>query len=188
MHTLIPDEHRLSGATIHGYSIPVYDDGNGPVWLFCDSLGARGICRAATWEDAWGICEDEFFPEADETTEELVREYGFQREHHKIVWDALALAGKHTSAGERICLSSDYVDGRLPAGMFIRWATIETPDAEAWPENELFQESFGFRPSGPKVGDVRQHGIYAKDLNGERLEELTVELMANLGITLATEV
>lgn len=186
--TLVPEGHRLVSASSHGCSIPVYDDGNGPLWLLCDSLGARGICRASTWESAYGICEDEFFPEADETIEELVREYGFRREHHKVIRDASAVAGDHTSAGERLCLPSDYVDGCLPAGLFLRWVTIQTPDADAWPENELFQEAFGFRPNGPKVGDVQNHGIYAKDLNGEKLEQLTTGSMAEMGITLTTEV
>lgn len=57
-------------------SIRIYDDGYGPAWIHRDSMGISGIARASTFEDAYGICEDEFFPEAGETVEELEKEYG----------------------------------------------------------------------------------------------------------------
>ena len=79
----------------------------------------------------------------------------------------------------------DYVDGRLPEHLFLRWHTIETPDPDAWSENELFCEAFGFRPNGPNAKDKHDHGIYAKDLNGDRLDLLTPELLKELEITLA---
>jgi len=65
--------------------------------------------------------------------------------------------------------------------------TIETPDAEAWSENELFQESYGFRNNGPNAKDKHKHGIYAKDTNGDLLDRLTPELVAELGIVLEIE-
>lgn len=183
---LITDEQSLKSAKGRfGHSIPVYDEGFGPLWIHRDSMGISGIVRARTWEDAYSICEDEFFPEATETVEELRKEYGFKREHKKVVRDCLALAGEHTSAGERLETPEDYSDnGRLPEGKFLRWATIETPDPEAWTENELFQEAFGFRPSGPNVRDTIGHGIYTKDLNGDSLDLLTPKLLKELEITL----
>lgn len=193
---IIQDGQRLVGATHKsGFSIPVYDDGFGPLFIHRHSIGISGIVRAQTWEDAYSICEDEFFPEADETVEELQKEYGFRRKHKKVVRDATAQAGEHTSAGERLVLDSDYVNGKLPDGLFIRWATIETPDPEAWIDNELFQEAFGFRPNGARSGkwengeprDPIGHGIYAKDLNGDRLELLTPELLQSLAIKLQIE-
>ena len=39
-------------------------------------MGISGIVRAQTWEDAYEICEDEFFPAATETHEEWIAEYG----------------------------------------------------------------------------------------------------------------
>ena len=48
----------------------------------------------------------------------------------------------------------------------------------------MFQEAYGFRPSGPNYNDVLKHGIYAKDLNGDSLEQLTDALIAELEITL----
>jgi len=150
---LISDTQQLRGAkTQYGSDIQTYDDGFGPLWIMRDSMDIMGIVRAQTWEDAYSICEDEFFPEADDTIEELIAEYGHKREHV-----------------------------RRPDGT---WDTIETPDADAWYENELFQEAYGFRPNGPNVRDKRGHGIYAKDLNGEYLDALGPALLAQLGIVL----
>jgi len=99
-------------------------------------MGISGIVRAQTWEDAYGICQDEFFPEASETTEELVKEYGFKREHVKIVRDA--------QGNERDAELTDYPFEQTGCS-FVRWETRETSDCENWFENELFQEAFGFR-------------------------------------------
>jgi hypothetical protein len=72
------DEKSLVSARRLGsqYAIRVYDDGYGPLWIHRDSMGITGIVRAWTWEDAYSICEDEFFPGADETVEEFEAEYG----------------------------------------------------------------------------------------------------------------
>lgn len=174
---LITDDQSLVSAKgKFGHAIKVYDDGFGPLFIHRDSMGISGIVRAKTWEDAWSICEDEFFPDCDLTHEEIVKEYGFKRESVKIVFD-------RSTGKERDALPSDYSDnGRLPEFMFSRWETRETPDAEAWADNELFQESYGFRPNGPnKVGGS---SIYAKDLSGDALDLLTPELLASLEITL----
>jgi hypothetical protein len=183
---LIEDGQTLTAAKSRfGSEIHIYDDGFGPLWISRNSIGINGIVRARSWEDAYSICEDEFFPEASETLDEIVKEYGFKREHVKIVADpAVTVATDHCSAGERIArYPGDYPDGRLKP-LFIRWETIETPDPDAWPENELFCEAFGFRPNGPNTRDTLNHGIYAKDLNGDCLEPLTPELLAELEITL----
>lgn len=190
MKSLIEDGQTLKGAKYHrGFEISVYDDGYGPLWISRNSIGINGIVRAKTWEDAYSICEDEFFPEADETIEEIVKEYGFRREHKKLVKDSsVTVAGEHHNAGERIETPEDYSDnGRLPEGMFSRWVTIETPDADAWSDNELFQEAFGFRSNGPNATDKLKHGIYSKDLNGDYLDVLTPEMVEELGITLEIE-
>lgn len=184
--TLINDNQSLDGAkTRFGNDIKTYDDGFGPLWISRDSMGINGIVRAQTWETAYEICEDEFFPEADETIEEIVKEYGFKREHKKVVKDAsVRVATEHTGVGERFArYPEDYPDGKL-APVFVRWATVETPDADVWFENELFQEGFGFRPNGPNKTDTLNHGIYSKDLNGDYLEPLTAEMIEDLGITL----
>lgn len=172
----LPDDKTLSGATSRfGSPIPVYDDGFGPLWIHRDSMGISGIVRAQTWEDAYSICEDEFFPEASETVEELANEYGFRREHVKII--------KTSDGVERPDCLADYPFAETGAE-FVRWETRETPDAEAWTENELFQESYGFRPNGPNSRDTQKHGIYAKDLNGDSLAPLTEQLRADFEIVL----
>lgn len=162
MKPLITDSQLLISANMHGtIPVKVYDDGYGPIFILRDSMGVVGLVRARTWEDAYSIAEDELFPEADETIDEIVKEYGFQREHKKIV--------------------------RLPDGMFVRWETVETPDPEAWADNELFQEAFGFRPNGANATDTQGHGIYAKDLNGESLDVLTPALLEALQMSLEIE-
>jgi hypothetical protein len=190
MKASLDNETRLIGARYvsSGYEIPTYDDGFGPLWISRNSIGINGIVRAQTWEDAYSICEDEFFPEADETVDELVAEYGFKREHRKVVRDASVLvASEHTGVGERFAeYPRDYPEGKL-APAFIRWVTVETPDPDAWTENELFCEAYGFRPNGPNSKDKLNHGIYAKDLNGDSLDPLTDELLESLGIELITE-
>lgn len=159
---LIHDGQQFNGAkhSGSGCEIRTYDDGFGPIWIHRNSIGISGIVRAQTWEDAYGICEDEFFPEAGETIDEIVKEYGFKREHVRVTGDD---------------------------GQFVRWETRETPDEDAWMDNELFQEGFGFRPNGPNARDTAKHGIYAKDLNGDSLEPLTKELVEAIGIELAIE-
>lgn len=172
---IISDGQRLVSAHYtSGYEIPIYDDGYGPVWIFRCSIATLGIVRARSWKDAYSICEDEFFSEADESLEDLIKEYGFKRENVKIVLGP---------DGEREATSEDYPNGKL-AVPFVRWETRETPDPEAWMENELFQESYGFRPNGANVQDKHGHGIYQRDLNGESLDQLTPELLARLEITL----
>ena len=187
---LISDEQSLIGATNRlGRAIKVYDNGVGPLWIHRNSMGISGIVRAQTWEDAYSICEDEFFPEASETIAEIQKEYGFRRETFKVIRDSRATANDadNTSAGERRATDSDYVNGGLPDGLFVRWQTIETLDADAWLDNGKFQESFGFRPNGPNKNDMRKHGIYAKDLNGDFLDRLTPELLSRLEISLQIE-
>lgn len=90
---LINDSQKLKSAKSRfGHSIPVYDDGFGPLFIHRDSMGVSGIVRAQTWEDAYSICEDEFFPSADkEASEELNRieslSDGEEKNHAQACWD-----------------------------------------------------------------------------------------------------
>ena len=115
------------------------------------------------------------FPDCDLSMDEIVKEYGFKREHIHIIRDS--------SGMERRVQLSDYPFSETGC-TFVRWETIETPDPEAWSENELFCEAYGFRNNGRKEADGTVSHIYAKDLNGESLDLLTHALVADLGITL----
>jgi hypothetical protein len=90
---LINDSQRLvSAKTRFGHSIPVYDDGFGGLFIHRDSMGISGIVRAQSWEDAYSICEDEFFPAADkEAGEEYTRieamPEGEERNHAQACWE-----------------------------------------------------------------------------------------------------
>jgi hypothetical protein len=84
---LITDSQSLISAKGRfGHEIPVYDDGFGPLFIHRDSMGISGIVRAQTWEDAYSICEDEFFPAATETEEEWVADYG-ENFHEDGAWN-----------------------------------------------------------------------------------------------------
>lgn len=155
---LINDSQRLVGASTHDgrVTIPIYDDGSGPLWILRDSIGIQGIVRCETWENAYSIAEDEFFDDCELTMEEIVEEYGFRVEYVQ-----------------------PYGSGQT--------SREEIPDSEAWPENDLFCEAYGFRPNGLRDASKPMSFIYAKDLNGEALDALTPSLVAELGITLNIE-
>jgi hypothetical protein len=183
--TLITDNQSLTKVTNeYGRKLPIYDDGYGPLFIHRDSTGINGVVRARTWEDAYSICEDEFFPEASETVEDLRAEYNFTRRRAKII-HPLDADGSILKNEEREDTQSDYANSGLKDGQFVRWETIETPseDENAWTENELFQEAYGFRPNGRNSSDKVGHGIYAKDLNGDRLDVLTPALAQELSLT-----
>jgi hypothetical protein len=163
----------------NGNDIPFYDDGYGPLYVHHDQCGhfsfVSAIIRAQSFEEAYGIVEDEFLPEADESIEEIIKEYGFRRESIRVV---------ETGNGEK------YLEpGEMPADgeRFVRWHTRETPDPEAWAENELFQEAFTFRPNGPKTGDIHKHGIASKNLEGVHLREVREADAEEFTIEISTE-
>lgn len=131
MEKLITDEQTLvSASTRFGNPIPVYDDGFGKLYIHRDSMGISGIVRAMSWADAYGICEDEFFPDADEDA--ILKAYEDMTEDEQACWD----------------------------------------------------EKYGFRPNGMKDQKEPLSYLYAKDLNGDYLDELTPTLLKELEITL----
>ena len=138
---LITDTQSLTSARSRfGRLIPVYDDGWGALFIHRDTMGISGIVRAQTWEDAYSICEDEFFPAGDEEAwEEMQRieamDEGEEKNHVQACWD----------------------------------------------------ESYGFRNNTRQMPDGSLSSIYAKDLNGDTLDILTPELLAQLEITLEIE-
>jgi len=186
----LPDNKLLIGARYKSSQVPIqtYDDGDGKLYISRNPLGINGIVRAKCWGDAYQICEDELFPEATETVDELVKEYGFKRESKKVVQDpAVKTAGEYTQVGERFAIyPDDYPNGKL-APHFVRWVTVETPDPAAWTENDLFCDAYGFRNNGPNERDTLKHGIYQKDLNGDYLDVLTDAMLGEMGIELVTE-
>lgn len=176
--TLSDNTNLVRITNSYGREERIYDDGYGPLWIVRSPLHTYGIVRAETWEDAYSIAEDELFDDCDLTMEEIVAEYGFKREHVKIIKDA--------SGVERDALPTDYPFD-VTGCSFVRWETRETPDPEAWGENELFCEAYGFRPNGARSGSSNPVSfIYSKDLNGESLDPLTHELAKELGLTIET--
>ncbi len=82
----LSDETRLTGARSRfGHPIRIYDDGFGPLWIHRDSMGISGIVRAQTWEDAYGVCEDEFFPSAG--ADAFEKAWDDMTPHEQACWD-----------------------------------------------------------------------------------------------------
>jgi hypothetical protein len=57
-----------------GRTIQTYDDGFGPLWIYRDASYGMFVVRAQSFEDAYGIVEDEFMDEADMTWEDIAKE------------------------------------------------------------------------------------------------------------------
>lgn len=87
------DNQTLNAArTQYNNPIQTYDDGHGPLFILWDSMSVLGIIRARTWEDAYSIAEDEFFPDADqEAADEQTRidalPDGEEKNHAQACWD-----------------------------------------------------------------------------------------------------
>lgn len=76
---LITDSQSIVAAKSRfGQPIPIYDDGFGLLFIHRDSMGISGIVRAQTWEDAYSICEDEFFTPGDD---------GEEKNHAQNCWE-----------------------------------------------------------------------------------------------------
>lgn len=76
-----PKRHTcLVGARSREYNfpVPVYDDGDGPVWLFGDDAGTRLVIRAASYQAAWEIAIDEATPIPEAEVPEAYGFYGAQ--------------------------------------------------------------------------------------------------------------
>lgn len=174
--TAITDEQRLVSAHHYlGHPIPVYDDGFGPLWIHRDSMGISGIVRARTREDAYSICEDEFFPEAGDTIDEMEAEYATIYESGRDLWDH-----EHPDRPFHTLTEAERDAAcRLPGR--------DVPFTRHFSEHPCWQEGYGFRPNGPNVRDKLKHGIYDKDLNGDALDRLTDALCQDLGITIEIE-
>ncbi len=175
---LVTDEQSI--AYIHdrfGHDIRFYDDGYGQLYIMRDSMGIMGIVRARTWEDAYEICEDEFFPEAGETWEEMTREYSTQYLSGRELW--LHEHGQHWEDWQALSQAAKDEAYRAPGK--------DVPFTQDCTEHPCWQESYGFRPNGPNTRDTIQHGIYQKDLNGESLDRLTRALADELGIIIGIE-
>lgn len=171
---LINDTQVLKGAkTRSGHDIPIYDDGFGPLWIHRNSLGFTGIVRAQTWEDAYSICEDEFFPAGDDyNPEDFKTVYKSGRElwmhEHADNWDAWQ------------ALTEDEKTQAYRTGKDVPF------DGDA-SEHPCWQEQYGFRGNARREEDGSISSIYAKDLNGDALDRLTPELLRELEITLVVE-
>jgi len=178
--------HRLSIAEVSEIQsrnpIKTYDDGFGQLWIHRDSMGISGIVRARTWEDAYEVCQDEFFPEADDTCEEMEKEYSTEYKSGRELWEH--------EKGE---LLKDWHWGMLSEDARNKWLQKEGKDVPfdskdgGYTNHPCWQEAYGFRPNGPNATDTVKHGIYAKDLNGDILNPLTPELLKELDIVLEIE-
>lgn len=90
-----------------------------PLFILRDSMGIQGIIRARTWEDAYKIAEDGFFPDADEEANaELARieamEDGPERDHAQACWGesyGYRNSGRSTAEGKTSCIYAHDLNG-----------------------------------------------------------------------------
>ena len=85
----IPEDHLFTGATSgrfeERYPVRIYDDGSGPLWIYNETFGVRGIVRADTWESAWEIVEDVILDDADpDAPETWARDYDDDAGEHDL--------------------------------------------------------------------------------------------------------
>lgn len=164
--TDITDDQTLIAAfSRFGHPIPVYDDGFGPLYIHRDSLGVSGIVRAQTWEDAYSICEDEFFPAADESEEEFIQEFG-EDFTEDAAWQE-SYGFRPNGGIYRRDLHGDRLDLLTPElleALKIR-LVIESPPAEDEHDGPFFSwhQSRRPNPNGRAVFSMAgRHGIYSR--------------------------
>lgn len=58
-------ETLVAAKTNTGHTLPIWDDGFGPLWVAYNEFGPVGVVRANTWEDAYEAAIDEIFHDAD---------------------------------------------------------------------------------------------------------------------------
>lgn len=182
---LHPEYQSLKGAKGRfGLNIPVYDDGYGDLYILRNSMGVAGIVRSSSWETAYSICEDEFFPEAP-SWEELKEEFKevYISSGGGELWRYENPGGEFHKLSEAE-KAKEYarpgitVPFPYPEGHHLYDPNMSIFDHPCW------SESYGFRPGGPREGDEHNHGIYEKDLNGDRLDLFTEIILDSYEISL----
>lgn len=159
------------------YAIRTYDDGFGRLFIHQDSMGISGIVRAVSPEVAYEICEDEFFPEAGDTLEEMEKEYSTIYKSGRELW--------FYETGESWEIWKALPDTEKNAIYQARGKDVPFDSSGGgFTNHPCWQEAYGFRPNGPNVRDKIEHGIYARDLNGDALDLLTRKMVDDLEITL----
>ena len=172
---LINDELEFVGATRNGHPIKTYDDTWGELYISRDSMGINGIVRAASWEDAYSICEDEFFREV--TAEEMAE---FEKEYSTVYASGRELWKFETGLSDVVWFNALTKEEK---GRYFPGREIPFDSAEGgWSEHPCWQEAYGFMGNAGKEGT----GIYHRDLNGDYLDVLTPDLAAELEITIET--
>lgn len=176
---LINDEQSLVSAQFqHGTPIQTYDDGWGPLFILRDSMGILGIIRAQSWEDAYSIAEDEMFPDADMSWEEMEKGYSTEYKSGRELW--MHENGNNWEAWKALSDAEKEAVFRAPGK--------DVPFTGELSEHPCWQEAYGFRPNGARSGSTSPMShIYSKDLNGESLDLLTPAMLSDLGIVLNIE-
>lgn len=158
---LNPDEFALEFKTQFGSAVKYYDDGFGPLWIMRDTMGIVGIVRAQSFEDAYGIVEDEFLPVVPR--DELHEAYGS--------FDRLV---------ERMEKRGHANDMHLRQ-FANEWAPFWfDSEAQAGVELELIE---GYSYQSNSTGT----GVVPHDMNGQALDALTLELAERLELQIVVK-
>lgn len=163
-----PDDCTLQFVNSYGRTIPFYDDGYGPLWLYRDADGIMGIVRCQSESDAWGIVSDEFLPEVAD--EDIPDAYG--------AWDML-LDGL-VERGHKDTLELR----RRVSAHYRKYFRLISQNQELIESDGLeLIEGYEYAPNGPR--ETGGSGIRSYSLNGQSLEPLTVELLERLELTMS---
>lgn len=161
------DDSLVSVKTKWGNDVPWYDDGIGPLWVCCNSLGVFGVIRAQDWDAAESIIRDEILKPIPE--DEVLEAYGYTVSCSNGKWK-----GVYDWGG---------------------WAdkTIFVIEADTKEEAEvLCKEHMNDGDAGLVEGYSYQDnftgtGIVRHDLNGEQHHLLTLEGLSRYGLVIEAE-
>ena len=162
---MITDNETLTAAhSVYGSAYKIYDDGFGPLWIYGESLGAAGIIRAQTFENALEIAYDEILTPIDESD----------------LLDAFGLYVVETRTGFALCFDTNFHDNghneyfpqyRATHRVFRFYDTREL--AETAGRKYIDSEELDLIKSYHFQANMRGSGIVHTDLNGDWLHQLT---------------
>lgn len=109
---LNPDDLSLAFKTRFGSDIKYHDDGFGPLWIFRDTGGVRGIVRAQKWEDAYSCINDEILNPI--AADDLPDAYGFDNQTDL---DAALATAKETEQWPELAEGYEYQDNATGTGI-----------------------------------------------------------------------
>lgn len=164
--SVMNDQGYLIGAKRFDTPLKVYDDVFGGLWMYSGAYGIIGIIRAEHFEDAYSIVLDEFLTPIQ--SDEIVNAYGLHISQHvrankPNVW--VLLDPDNNELGEY----DSYKNAETNALLWVHVNGIDLIEGYYYQDN------------------ATDSGIVSVDVGYESLREITIEELAEYGITLELE-